>query len=290
MASKIKMHSFTDGTHIETPSGLVVPKHSLNNVSLADQVETRLNCDVLRHKDLRRLRQLIPRIVAYCKRYNQDWIFMIAGGEGSGKSNIGLQLAHIVDPEFELANQMVYSFAEEYSYLEFIKNFKDKPFRAVVFDEAVTALFSREHQKAEVRDAIKIFNMNRQLNHFSILIIPSFWSLDVDIRERRARSFIYVFQNEHNFGRYYAYYSRKKIPLISTNDMARKTFLSSTLFMQTVNPNYVERFKRMPASIESKYLVMKRDYFEEMMDDMNTKWMKDEEEEKKDESKVKTKR
>jgi len=278
MVSEI-MHSFTDGTHVKTPSGIVVPKgSSLNAVSLAEQVEMRLNCDVLKHKDLRRLRQIIPKVTAYCKRYNQDWIFMIAGGEGSGKSNIGLQLASIIDPEFDLSTQMVYSFAQEYSYLNFIHEFKDKPFRAVVFDEAVTALFSREHQKAEVRDAIKIFNMNRQLNHFSILIVPSFWSLDVDIRERRARTFIYVFQNEYNFGRYYAYYSRKKIPLISTNDMARKTFLSSTLFMKTVTPNYVERFKRMPAELESKHLVMKRDYFEDMMVDMNTKWQKEDNE------------
>lgn len=263
-------HSFLEGATIRTqdPS----PIESITQFSFADKVEERLEIVKEVPKSLLKMRYIVEKIKKYCIRFNQDWLFLICGGEGSGKSNLGIQLAYILDPDFEMDKQMVYSFNEDYPYLKFIQDFREKPFRTVVFDEAVTALFSREHQKSEVRDAIKIFNMNRQLNHFSILIVPSFWSMDVDIRERRARTFLYVFQNEFNYKRYYAYYSRKKIPNISSDGNSRSLFLSPSLFLDHVKPNYVEPFPKMPEFIQGKYDGMKKDYFKEMLDNMAQKY------------------
>jgi len=218
------------------------------------------------------LRYNVERIKRYCIKHNQDWIFLITGGEGSGKSTLGQHLAEMLDPKFNMKKQMVYSFDEEYSYFDFIKGFRHKPFRAVVFDEAVTALFSRDHAKSEVKDTVKLFNLNRQLNHFSILIVPSFWGMDVDLRERRSRTMLYVFQDQFNFTHKYAYYSRRKIPNISMNSHARKLFLSSSLFIKHFKPDFMETFPKMTAKKEKEYKKFKTNHFDIFVDDLERKY------------------
>lgn len=255
---------------IDLPTGELNSKANM----FSKAVEIRLSDIGEKYVDMQRLRYNVEKIKQYCKDQNQDWIVLITGGEGTGKSTVGRHMAEMFDPKFDVETQMVYSFNEEYSYLKFIKDFRHKPYRAVVFDEAVTALFSRDHAKSEVRDAIKIFNLNRQLNHFSILIVPSFWSIDVDIRERRARSMLYVFQDEYNYSRRFAYFSRKKIPNISSNDHARKVFLSSALFLKYFKPNFIEAFPKMSAEKELAYDVLKKDHFTTFIDELDDKYNK----------------
>ena len=210
---------------------------------------------------LDKLRPNIIRIKEFVKREDQDWVILIVGGEGSGKSTLALQIALLLDPLFDVRKQLIYNFKEEqYSYLEFLRNFKDKPLRSVVFDEAITSLFSRQHASKDNANIIKLFNMNRTYNHFSILVVPSFWSMDKDIRERRARTLLYVFQDRDNYSRKYAYYSREKIADISSNDYLRKMFLSPKKFLRSIPPEYVEPFGPMGGQVWRDYIDMKRDY------------------------------
>lgn len=256
------------------PSDLPNPNLHENSTIFSKAVELRLDDIGDKYASMQRLRYNVEKIKQYCIAQNQDWIVLIVGGEGSGKSTIGRHVAEMFDPNFSIGKQMVYTFNEEYSYLDFIKNFRRKPYRAVVFDEAVTALFSRDHARGEVRDAVKIFNLNRQLNHFSILIVPSFWGIDVDLRERRSRSLLYVFQDEYTYKRRFAYYSRKKIPNISSNEMARKIFLSSSLFLKHFKPDFIEAFPQLPKAKEDAYIRLKTDHFSSFMDDLDNKYNK----------------
>lgn len=262
-------------------SSIILPSSDLPKIKLhsnsnifSKAVELRLDEVGDKYISMQRLRYNVEKIKDYCMTQNQDWIVLITGGEGSGKSTIGRHMAEMFDPKFSISKQMVYTFNEEYSYLDFINNFRNKPYRAVVFDEAVTALFARDHSKGEVRDAVKIFNLNRQLNHFSILIVPSFWGIDVDLRERRSRSLLYVFQDEYNYRRRYAYYSRKKIPNISTNDMARKVFLSSSLFLKHFKPDFIEAFPKLTKGKEDAYKRLKISHFSSFMDKLDVKYNK----------------
>jgi len=261
---------------------IIIPKHkkvitidtTLNPYVFSEHVDNRMDVHKDKKVSLQKLRYNCEQIVKYCKAQNQDWIFLITGGEGTGKSTIGRHLAEILDPEFDMLSQMVYSFNEEYSYLDFIQNFRDKPYRSVLFDEAVTTLFARNHSSGTVVDAVKIFNMNRQLNHFSILIVPSFWGIDIDIRERRARTMLYVFQDELTFKRKYAYYSRRKIPNISNSDVARKLFASPSAFINLVKPNYVESFPKLGRRKEDTYIGLKADHFTTLIDKLDAKYQK----------------
>lgn len=269
-------YNVVDGVDIE---GVTENIKTITDFRISDVVGERLN-EVKEEKEkLSKLKSITDSIVTYCKQNNTDWVILVTGAEGSGKSTLALKLAMLLDPAFEMKDQLVYTFNEEFGYLDFIGNFKNKPFRSVVFDEAVTALYAREGMKDEVKDAIKMFNMNRQLNHFTILVVPSYWSMDIDIRERRARSLIYVFQNQHNYVHYYAYYSRKKIPMISINKLARRYFLTPPAFLNTVKPSFIEHFPKMEKEFEKNYIKFKRNYFKEMFDDMKLKYKRKKEKE-----------
>lgn len=235
-------------------------------------VEERMSRPVKKPKPMAILAKNIEGIKKLCRTQNQDWVTMIVGSEGSGKSTVGRHIAEMFDPKFNMKKQMIYSFNEEMSYIEFIKKFRNKPFKANIFDEGVTLLFSRDHQKAETKDAVKIFQMNRQLNHFNILIVPSFWGIDLDIRERRTKSLIFVFMDpRRNMQRRYAYYSRQKIVSISSNPKARFLFQTPNLFIKYFKPDFIESFPKMDKKKEKQYIKLKRDNFTSFMNDIENK-------------------
>ena len=242
--------------------------------SFSEVIKKRMQRETQKPKDFRKLLPNLKAIRDYCETENQDWVFLVSGMEGAGKSTLALQLAQLLDPKFEFDDQMIYSWNEEYNYLDFIQKFRNDPFRSVVFDEAITVLFSREHASGGVKDAVKVFNLNRDLKHFSILVVPSPWSLDIDLRERRARSFFYVFQNIKNHKRYYAYYSAKKMVRISQDEGLRKLFRYPRLFMNRVHPNFIEAFPKLEGHYENRYLCYKRNFFDDMISGMQTKYGK----------------
>jgi len=258
-------------------SSLIVPKFVPRDIvptSFSSVIQKRMLKERQKPKDFRKLLPNLDSIKDYCKTENQDWVFIISGMEGAGKSTLALQLALLLDQNFEFEEQMIYSWNEEYGYLDFIQKYRNDPFKSVVFDEAICVLFSREHASGGVRDAVKVFNMNRDLKHFSILVVPSPWSLDIDLRERRARSFFYVFQNIKNHKRYYAYYSAKKMVRISQDEGLRKLFRYPKLFMNHVHPNFIESFPKLEGQFENNYLCYKRDFFDELLAGMKIKYAK----------------
>ena len=237
-----------------------------------EAVKERMSRPVKIKKPMEVLAQNIEGIKKYCRAQNQDWVTMIVGSEGSGKSTMGQHLAEMFDHKFNMKKQMIYSYDKDYSYLDFIKKFTNKPFRANVFDEAVTELFSRDSQKAESKSIVKIFQLNRQLNHYNILILPSFWGIDKDIRERRVKSLIFVFSDPYrNSQRRYAYYSREKIMRISLNSESSKLFLSPKQFMKYYKPDFIESFPKMSVKKERAYIKFKKKNFQSFMDDLTAK-------------------
>lgn len=255
---------------VDIPKNVKRPK--IQFTSIHDIVVDRMNKTKKRRGTLYKLQKNIAGIKAYCKSQNQDWVIIIAGLEGAGKSNLGIHVAVKFDRKFDMYKQMIYTFNEEASYLDFIKNYRNTPYATCLMDEAVTVLFSRDHASGEVKDAIKIFNMNRQLNHFSIIIAPSFWNLDLDIRERRARTLLYVFQNKTTYKRYYAWYDKKQMIAISQSDTARKEFSSPAVFLSHFVPKFIEAFPLMPRKYRPIYNRFKRDNFDDFVDVISNKY------------------
>lgn len=208
----------------------------------------------------------IKNIKKYCHEKNQDWVFMVVGAEGSGKSTMANHIAAALDPEYNVSESMIYTFkGADHSYMGFLTQFQDTPWKVTNFDEAVTSLFSRNSNSRDVKEAIELFKINRDCNHFNVLVAPSFWDLDKDLRERRTKTVIYTYvEIEHLPGgrkRYhhkYAYFSGEKIVKLSNNKKARIAFRSSKDLFRIVRPDYTETFPGMPPTMEGEYLKNKR--------------------------------
>lgn len=210
----------------------------------------------------------ISKIVSYCQQKRQDWVFFVTGLEGSGKSTVAAQLARILDPQFSLQEGMIYDFRDsEQSFLNFMLKYQDVPYSVAWYDEAVTVLFSQQHNTKDSALAQKIFKIKRDCRHFDILVSPSFWDIVPDIRERRVKSLLYCFTTIHHpaqgrteFRYHVAYFSGEKIIRLSQNRKAKTAFRSYKALFKLVKPDYVEDFPAMPARFEKEYFKFKRDH------------------------------
>jgi len=146
-------------------------------------------------------------------RKDHDWIMVIDGREGKGKSTFGMQIGATVDENFSEKN-IAMNFTQ---FVELIE--KAPPYSAVLFDEAGTALFSRESMTKMNILLTKLFMTIRQRNLLIILCIPSFYFIDSYIREARIDCLLHIIQR----GDYYAF-DDKKCKHLTTNYGKYRTF------------------------------------------------------------------
>lgn len=127
------------------------------------------------------LRILATNARTAIRRDNKDWVTTIVGYEGSGKSNLSLKFARLVDPGFGL-HRVAFS-AED--ALEIALECKRGD--TVVLDESVNGLFSRDAMKSENKGFAKIGQIMRGLNLHWIFCIPNLQWMDPYWREHRTR-------------------------------------------------------------------------------------------------------
>jgi len=203
-----------------------------------------INTIIEKDESFKKLNSVLDEIKEHCKQKDKDWVCLVSGMEGAGKSILALQLAQLLDPQFDAKKQTIRTWNKEHGYLDFIQKYRNDPFKSVVFDEdAVIRLL--QNNERDTKASIKIFNANSNTKHFPILVVPSPWTLDKDMREQRVGSFFYVFRNKETNDRYFAYYSAKKMTHISQNESLRKLFRHPDLFMKQVHPDFIEKFPKI---------------------------------------------
>lgn len=116
------------------------------------------------------------------KDRNLDWVWVNAGMEGSGKSSFSIQLARHFDPDFT-ADQICFT-PEEYMK----KATELPPYSAIVLDEGIEGLFSRNAMKKENKKLVQFFRQARELNLMHIINIPDLAELESTIRDSRAKT------------------------------------------------------------------------------------------------------
>jgi hypothetical protein len=130
---------------------------------------------------------------------DKDYVMLIDGYEGSGKSTLGQQIGRFVDPNLNLSR--ICMTADEFK--DAINNSpKDS---CVIYDEAVTGM-SAGDSISKVGKVLKALMMQmRQKNLFVIIIIPSVFELNKYSVLSRARSFFHVYENKGMRGFYVGY-------------------------------------------------------------------------------------
>jgi ABC-type dipeptide/oligopeptide/nickel transport system ATPase component len=144
------------------------------------------------------VQELLDKVRKRVLEKDRDFVLVIDGEEGSGKSVLAQQIAKYFDPTFNL-DRIVFTSDE---FLKLIKDPNTKKGNAIVLDEAFSAANSRASLTEVNRAMIGVATEMRQKNLFVIFCIPSFFDLDKYFALWRCRALFHVYFTEDESRRY----------------------------------------------------------------------------------------
>jgi ABC-type dipeptide/oligopeptide/nickel transport system ATPase component len=139
------------------------------------------------------IRRELDKVKERVLKKDRDWIAVIDGEEGVGKSVLAQQIAKYLDPDFNL-DRIVFNSDE---FIKAIKDPKTKIGSCIVLDEAFNAINNRASLSEVNRSMIGVATEMRQRNLFILIVIPSFFDLDRYFALWRCRSLINVYFTEN---------------------------------------------------------------------------------------------
>jgi hypothetical protein len=139
----------------------------------------------------------IDRIKNAVTKKDRDFVMVVDGEEGVGKSVLAQQLAKTFDSDFNIDKIC-------FNSDQFIKQLKTaKKHSCIVLDEAFSSANSRAALTEVNRSLIGVATEMRQRNLFVIIVIPSFFDLDKYFALWRCRCLLHVyFASDGRRGRY----------------------------------------------------------------------------------------
>lgn len=172
-------------------------------------------------------------------RRDFDFVMVIDGSEGSGKSVLAQQIGYYLDPSLTLER---ITFTPD--------EFKDmvleaKPETCILLDEAFGALSSRRTMSLINIGIVDLLTEIRQKRLFIIIVLPTVFDLDRYVAMWRSRCLINVYLSGLERGQF-AFYNqeRKKIMLLK----GRKTYS-----YHCIKPNFLGSFTNYYTVNEADY-------------------------------------
>ena len=162
------------------------------------------------------MRKELDRISDAVRKRDRDFVMVIDGEEGSGKSVLAMQLAKELDPSFTIENVVFNSD----QFLERVRNVKR--FSCVLLDEAYSAANSRATLTEVNRSMVGVATEMRQQNLFVLIVLPTFFDLDKYFALWRCRCLIHVYFRKDGSRGSYLIFPRNKKKLLYLN--GKKTY------------------------------------------------------------------
>ena len=133
---------------------------------------------------------------------NWDYVAIVAGIPGAGKSTFAMQGARYLDPNFD---ESKIAFNAE----QFIKITNDaEPYSAVVLDESFHDLNSRSKMSYAFMEVVGHLQLLRQKRLYIFLCLPNFFDLSQDIAIFRASHLFYVYEYDNGMRGRFRFYDR----------------------------------------------------------------------------------
>ena len=191
----------------------------------------------------------IKRIKNNVINKDRDFVIVVDGEEGSGKSVLAQQIAKELDPKFIIENVT-------FNADQFIDRLKKAPKHScIIIDEAFSSANSRSALTEVNKSLIGVATEMRQRNLFVIIVIPSFFDLDKYFALWRCRALLHVyFDREGNRGNYIIFPKNKKKYLYLNG----KKFYD---YSKPASPYPVCRFNNYYTIDEEEYRKKKADAF-----------------------------
>ena len=161
---------------------------------------------------------------------DKDYIIVVDGREGAGKSTLAIQIGKYVDSTFNL-DRVVFSPDEFRAAV-----LSAKKGQCIIYDEAFTGFSSRNSLSPINHVLVSLAMQMRQKNLFIIIVLPTIFLLDKYMALFRTRVLIHVFESKGNRGYFKLFNFRLKKYLILTG---QKTMSYSH---KTVRTNFKGRF------------------------------------------------
>lgn len=133
---------------------------------------------------------------------NWDFVCLVDGTEGSGKTVMVQTCALFCDKEFGIERIV---FTPE-QFMEAVK--KAENYQAIIYDEAYGGL-SSSRSLSQVNFAIKkMLSEIRRKNLFIFIVMPSFFAIDKNIVLHRARGLIHIYTNANWDRGFFSFYNK----------------------------------------------------------------------------------
>lgn len=183
-----------------------------------------------------------------------DFVSVIAGLPGMGKSNFSMSLAKFFDPNFCLENV---AFTAD----QFIEKTNELPKNSsIVLDESFDSMNSKVGMSREFLKVMNHLQLIRQRNLFIILNLPNFFDLHKSIAIYRS-SFLFVVYGQ-SFGERgtFAAYGREEKKMLYING-------SKYMNYHCEPPNFRGRFFKQTAIDQKEYEVLKLEHLRQQVNE-----------------------
>lgn len=119
-----------------------------------------------------------------------DACILVDGNEGGGKSVLGMQIAYALDVEHKIDIDLQICYAPEH-FKKAVMTLK--PGKAIVWDEARRGVNRRRSMGSVNLEITDLLAECRQHNLFLIVIMPTFYDMDMNVAVWRSRALIHVY-------------------------------------------------------------------------------------------------
>lgn len=148
--------------------------------------------------------QIETKVKPKIKKKDYDWVWIVDGTEGAGKSMLAMQLGKVLDPTLSIDRICM-------TPNEFTKAIvKAKKGQCIIFDEAFTGLSSRASLTEINKLIVSLMMEMRQKNLFVIIVMPTIFLLDRYVALFRAKGLFHVYLKNGKRGRWIYFNNKKK--------------------------------------------------------------------------------
>lgn len=129
----------------------------------------------------------LSKFIQFRLKQNYDAFMCVSGGEGEGKSSLAMRLCQMVNPTFNIEENVIYEMSEMGE-----KIFTLPRYSAVLVDEGIQGFYKRTWQQQGRAQMNVIFALCRMQNLFFVLCIPRIGDLDEMLRNHRIMYWLHV--------------------------------------------------------------------------------------------------
>lgn len=192
------------------------------------------------HKNLEHIKKIVTT-------KDFDFVMIVSGLPGLGKSNFAINIAKFFDYNFTEKN---IAFTSD----EFIELSNTLPrHSALILDESFASLNSKIGMSADFIRIVNHLQLIRQRNLFTILCLPNFFDLNKSIAIYRSSFLVVVYGKEFGDRGSFAIFGREEKKML---------YILGQKYMnyQAVKPNFRGRFAKQKAISEEEYMETKLEH------------------------------